>query len=133
MDYMNITCYNPSFGIKIPTKRVIELASDRWITPDGIQSAPITFFTVVENSTVSNDMIRNNYKVYSQQVAKSLRKKYPQIKNACDEIIVFLERNSRRIQDLSNKDIFKELAIILDKHEKIIGRTIDIDKIKLNI
>lgn len=112
-----INSYNPSFGTKFNTVKILEASTLKCIESEGIQELKPLIDTFWDKpfKAASN----RGYRYYLQEISKKIMKNYPDIEKATNEIKEYVQKNPT-----ANR---KNLQNFVEPIVKKLGQEIDIN------
>lgn len=111
-----INSYNPSFGTKINTVKILEASTFKYIESDGIHELRPVIDTFWDKPFKAAG--NRGYKYYINEITKKILEKYPAIKECADAILEFTQANP----NAKKQDLQKFVQPFIDK----LGKEIDI-------
>jgi len=109
---MKIQKTNISFGEKYPTGRILEITTKKIFEPDGVTGYIETLKKVHGN--VPRYTGHQGYRRYAEEAGKKILAKYPEIKQASEDILTIAENNKNPF----GRDLKILIQPILDRFEK---------------
>ncbi len=115
---------NPYFGTRVATKTLIETASGRWLTRDGIRNSVNMVSKLLKSENGNINLNSTNFPFYFEKVSRALNENYPILRSASREINRFCNRMNDK--KLSNTKFFEAVNPLIEKYENKLGKYMDV-------